>query len=175
METTSTTLTPNITDTVTYTITSEYNNNVLSSYNYVMKLLRLALFPFIMIANGTILIAIIKYKALHSYTNAFICSLTLADFLIGTVFLPLLTITILEGDDIYMNRTFCLFVTGPYFYTLYLQMISLLLISFDRFLFILYPFRYSTWINWTTVTITILSVWFVPMVGPVMFMTTWNK
>ena len=142
---------------------------------YAVKWFRTLLIPLIVIGNGMTVLVILVYSRMRTYTNAFIASLALTDVIIGAVFLPLFTLTITEGNDIYMQKWYCLTMVGPYYYTLYLQIFNLMGVATDRFIAIRYPFQYPTLVTRRTVTFVLVLVWFPPLAWPICFMLFWHR
>jgi len=131
--------------------------------------------PFMIIGNGLTIIVIVKYRRLRTYTNAFVASLAAADLLVGAIFVPFIGFRLMEdGDELFKIKYYCLFNVGPYHYTLSLQLFSLLAISVDRFIAIVYPYRYFLFARWQVITGILLVIWIGPLIGTICFMTVWN-
>lgn len=167
--------------TLTYSIESYTENDDITTdelkkaANYVILWIRLLACPVIIIGNGLIISVIIKYERMHTYTNAFVLSLAATDCIVGSIFIPCGSLQLLFGQDIYKNKYYSLFLQGPYLYTLYLQLMNQVLIATDRFIAIVFPFKYPLLVTRKSVTIIISVLWTLPLPGPVCFMIYWNK
>ena len=156
-------------------IIEESSENIGDRIAYVMKWVRLSFIPFAVFGNLLVILSIAIYRRLHTIPNLFIASLAVTDFLVGAMFLPMLTLTIPYGDSIYMNKWFCLTINGPYYATLHIQLQSLIAVALDRFIAISYPFHYQTFATWTNAVLLLIFIYVSPIIGAVCFMTFWNK
>jgi len=143
---------------------------------WITRAILLFFAPLIIFGNGLTIVVIIKYRRLRTYTNVFVASLAAADFLVGAVFIPLKGFRLLEdGDRFLMTKYYCLFTVGPYFCTLAVQMLSLLAISIDRFIAIVYPYNYLSFATRKIVAGIVIIIWIGPLIGTICFMTFWNR
>ena len=136
--------------------------------------IRLFMSPIIVFGNVSTIIVIIKYERMHTFANALVLSLAFTDCIVGSVFLPFNSFYLFTGKDLYSYKFYSLFQQGPYYYTLYLQMMNQVLIALDRFLAIVYPFKYPLIVTRNSITVVLCLMWTLPLPGPVCFMTFWN-
>ena len=105
--------------------------------------------------NGLVVYLIITRTRLHNATNWIVLSLAIADFFLGAGYLPgriLLTGTSLMG---YCVLSFLIAASA----------LNLSLLTFDRYVFITRPLRYSTLLTSKRTVLLIITVWlasFVP-------------
>ena len=135
---------------------------------------RLFLIPVICTGNLLTCLVIFRYQHLHTHTNALVASLAATDLVIGMVFVPTSSLPLIVGDSVLKNRFFNLFMKGPYYYTLYLQLINLVAIALDRYIAIVYPYKYAVLITKRSVGVVITCMWLLPLPGPICFMVYWN-
>lgn len=93
------------------------------------------------LANGVILHCIIKQRSLRTVTNAFIFNLAATDFLLSVLCMPFVLISCIAGRWVF-GDIFCI-VTGFILSVLCIvSILTLVLISIDRFMAIKRPLKY---------------------------------
>ena len=108
-------------------------------------------------SNALTIIVICKYDYLRTGTNYYIVSLALSDLISG--------IFVVSGimNHIYTNElwfpAFCSVTTTVNLVIRTINLLSLFLISLDRFIFISRPLRYHTLVSARMVLISILIMW----------------
>ena len=148
--------------------------DLVQQISYGITWIRFLFIPLICGGNLMTILVIWKNEHMRTNTNVFIVSLAVVDLCVGTFFLPISSLQLIYGDEMYLNKLYSLFMKGPYFYIIYLQLSNLLVIAIDRFIAILYPFRYTIVVTRQTVTFAVISMWVLPLPGPICYMIFWN-
>ncbi|XP_068194883.1 G-protein coupled receptor 135 [Antennarius striatus] len=97
-------------------------------------LVLLAIFLLSSLGNSAVILIIVKHRQLRTVTNAFIMSLSLADFLTAVLCLPFSFVMLFSKDGVWMFHShFC--VANGFFNTCFgiISTLTMTLISFDRY------------------------------------------
>ena len=108
------------------------------------------------VGNGLVVYLIITRKRLHNATNWIVLSLAVADFIIGTSYVP---------ADILLTGQQWLVVHGVMSFLTAASALNLSLLTVDRYVFITRPLRYSILMTTKRAVLLIVAVWlasFVP-------------
>ncbi|XP_031569711.1 melanopsin-like [Actinia tenebrosa] len=105
----------------------------------------------IALENIVVCVLVICYKSLRTYTNGFIVSLAVADFLYGALIIPLFLANASEVINSYILSM-----------VLLANITTLMSVTFDRYLIVLHPFVYDTFMARYFFVVVIVS-WLVPI------------
>lgn len=105
----------------------------------------------IALENIVVCILVIRFKSLRTYTNGFIVSLAVADILYGALIIPLFLANASEVVNSYILSM-----------VLLANITTLMSVTFDRYLIVLHPFVYETFMGRYFIVVLITS-WFVPI------------
>lgn len=107
------------------------------------------------IGNSLIIAAMKMNKSLQTPTNYFIVSLALADLIIGTVLIPVSLAGSLQRPEWFYSKLFDFVLTQSFAASTF----NLIAISFDRYLAITCPLRYSQLMTKRRSKVTIVIIW----------------
>ncbi|XP_041352918.1 adenosine receptor A1-like [Gigantopelta aegis] len=130
--------------------------------------------PWIIFGNTLILIAVYFEHKLHTIPNAFIASLAVADLLVGLVTIPLYVVFYLKLPNVEKNKYLCLFRTSMALYSCGSSLLNLLLMSFDRYLAVIYPLRYHALMTPKRAKNALIVLWVFITVVSFVPLTGWN-
>lgn len=110
--------------------------------------------------NCLVIICICRYQFLWTITNRFILSLAIADLTVGisTAFYVILD-WIVTLDEKSNTILYCFLRIGVLDICLTVSVTSLLGVTIDRYISIIYPLHYSTIVTSTRATLAILFIW----------------
>ena len=114
----------------------------------------------IIAVNGLVIFLIHKKKTLRTLTNMFLTSLALSDFMSGLVGIPLLVIC-LAGDIINVCVSSTIFIR----FTAISSVCHVLLIAFDRYIFIVYSFNYHFLVTKRRAIVAIFAIWLLSLLA----------
>uniref|UniRef100_A0A0L8GJR8 G-protein coupled receptors family 1 profile domain-containing protein n=2 Tax=Octopus bimaculoides TaxID=37653 RepID=A0A0L8GJR8_OCTBM len=115
----------------------------------------MALFP-IVFFNLLTVICIFKYPTLRNYTNMFVASLASGDIAYGMLALiPAVTVKYLNGT----SRSVCILILSTNFCSAYLSLSNLTLLSIERYIAVVMPFKYNIYVTKQTTSAAILLSW----------------
>ncbi|XP_041352920.1 probable G-protein coupled receptor No9 [Gigantopelta aegis] len=134
----------------------------------------LFLAPWIILGNTLILIAVCFENKLHTIPNAFIASLAVADLLVGLVTIPLYVVFYLKLPNVEKNKYLCLVRSSTALYSCGSSLLNLLLISFDRYLTVIYPLRYHALMTPKRARDALIVLWVFSTVVSFVPLTGWN-
>ncbi|XP_041349180.1 histamine H2 receptor-like [Gigantopelta aegis] len=117
---------------------------------------------FICGGNMMTILAVYRNVPLQTNPNMYVVSLAVADLIVGVyVFFDSFWYNALTEDDI-AHCTLCNLSNLCAFYTsLFASMVSLVLISADRFLYICYPFQYEYLVTRRKIQTIIIATWII--------------
>lgn len=115
----------------------------------------LSLFP-IVFFNLLTVICIFKYPTLRNYTNMFVASLASGDIAYGML---ALIPTIMAKFSNYASRSHCILILSANFCSAYLSLSNLTLLSIERYIAVIMPFKYDIYITKQTTSAAILLSW----------------
>ncbi|XP_053347100.1 trace amine-associated receptor 13c-like [Clarias gariepinus] len=113
--------------------------------------------------NLLVIISVYHFKQLHTPTNILILSLSVSDFLVGTLVMPPMLIWRIESCWFFDMHYCIIFLVTSYFLTS-LSIYNIALIAVERYLALSNPFLYTDTISSTTMCIVVCSNWFVCLV-----------
>lgn len=110
------------------------------------------------IDNFVVILLVVFRKKLHTKTNCFILSLSCADFMIGFVVMPMdyMLSEILQEDEL----ADVLEIISDMFFDI--SAVNLCLVAFDRYLAVVYPFKYVIFLTRRRVCGLIITAWVLP-------------
>ena len=126
------------------------------------------------IGNLLVLVTIRNNRRLQTNTNCFIFSLSLSDLLLGVFVLPFSAVNTLTGEWV-LGAHFCNTFTALDVTLCTVSIVQLIVISFDRFLAVMFPFHHIRWVNRRRVYYVIGFIWAVSaLIGFVPIFAGWN-
>lgn len=124
--------------------------------------------------NLLILAAIYIDKTLQTITNAFIINLACADLLLSIIGMPFTLASSIKYEWVFgdtwckvngmANSLFCI-----------ASILTLAVVSVDRYCAILYPFKYATWITNKVAAGMIVYIWFHALLMACLPLTNWTQ
>ncbi|XP_068745032.1 octopamine receptor beta-2R-like [Montipora capricornis] len=138
----------------------EYNSTSNSSANAVREwylVLRGLVGVIILAGNGVVIYLIVRCHVLHTNSNWFILSLSIADFLVGLILIPIYTSCALwiSCNKPVLNMSFDLL--------LYVSLVNMCAMTGDRYLFIVKPLTYFQTMTETRVFVLVAAAWLIPL------------
>lgn len=113
----------------------------------------------IIIGNCLVLIIVWRNSKLHEPNYFFLCSLSVADLLVGLIYCPLLIASVIKQSWVFGN-SMCHAHAVTVSISLNASLMNLCAISVDRYFFIRRPLRYTEIVTRRRTFITISFVWF---------------
>jgi histamine receptor H3 len=108
--------------------------------------------------NFIVILCFMKFKHIRTNTNYYILSLSIADFLIGII-IPFYAHKMFNNGYWYFGFIFCRlwliidYVAGT------ASVLQIVVISLDRFISVVFPFKYRQWSNRKIIFLNIFLVW----------------
>ncbi|XP_070573438.1 adenosine receptor A2a-like [Ptychodera flava] len=121
--------------------------------------------------NGLVIWVIYQNKRLQTITNYFILSLAVADFLVGSLAIPF---AILTSYGLPANFEACLFMLSFLLGLCASSTFSLIGVSVDRYIAIVHPLRYHSYMTTKSAVAMIAASWFIAMIIGTLPMMGWN-
>lgn len=113
--------------------------------------------------NGLIIYSVMKYESLRAKMHILIANLAVSDLIVGAVLIPLdMTADIFHWKS---NKYVCLATLLLFVLSLGSSCYNLLIISIERFVAIMYPFRYSSILSKPKFAFMIFFGWFVCVIN----------
>ena len=109
--------------------------------------------------NILVCVASVKFSYLQSYSENFIFSLALSDIMVAALVLPFDIIYWITFPRWPLGGLVCNLWNSLFFLSLTASILNLTSISIDRFLAVVFPLRYHTWMTPTLNKIMIGCVW----------------
>lgn len=109
--------------------------------------------------NTLVCIASVKFSYLQSFSEQFIVSLALSDIMVAATVLPFDIIYWITFPRWPLGGYVCNLWNALFFLFLTASVLNLTSISIDRFLAVVYPLRYNTWMTPNLAKIMITTVW----------------
>lgn len=162
-------------DVITPNVTCQLERVQLKSFEFILPTVTLgALNVAVIVGNSLVILAVFTSAKLRTTTNAFVCSLAVADLLVGLMVLPFSN----------ANEVLRFWVFGPIWCSVWLavdvwlctaSILNLVAISFDRYVAISRPFKYHNLLSPKRGKVLVGCVWilsfvicFPPLIG-------WNE
>lgn len=125
-----------------------------------ISILPMLLTVFTVVGNGFVIAAICFSSRLNrKSTSVLILNLALADFLIGAIVMPVAVMQIFTGGVWLMDRLFCRVWTSLDVICCTASIVTLCIISVDRFIGVTRPLRYSTLVTKRRLCLGVIIVW----------------
>ncbi|KAM4691777.1 olfactory receptor 11L1-like [Rhinophrynus dorsalis] len=124
--------------------------------NILLFIIFLIIFIFTLIGNFLIIILVSKCQHLHSPMYFFLCHLSVSDIVIATSIVPTLLFSILPGGKILSIHN-CITQLCFFSSTTTTECFLLSVMSYDRYLAICYPLRYTSLMDFQSCIL--LTVW----------------
>lgn len=146
-------------------ICSPYRNSSEPYYEFratadlVMGIICIVLIPLVTTGNLLILLCLWRFKKLRTITNSLIGNLSVADSIVGLVTLPVYALFYLYYSNVGCNKYLCLFKFSSVACSMSASMINLVAIGFDRYVAILHPLKYKTWLTTKRIRIFVIVMW----------------
>lgn len=116
-----------------------------------------------LVGNGIALVTIRRTPKLRTHTFALLTSLTAADLLTGVTLIWMvayqLPVYVFNGGKCYILLVAVL--TAPSRYPVYVSATHAAVISFERFIAVVYPLHYATWVTDTTIKWLVAFTWII--------------
>ena len=113
----------------------------------------------IIVGNLLVLIIVWRTSKLHEPNYFFLCSLSVADLLVGLIYCPLLIVSVVKQYWVFGNLM-CHVHAVTVGISLNASLMNLCVISVDRYYFITRPLRYRDIVTRRRTVISIVFVWF---------------
>ena len=133
-------------------------NNTESDVNIVVKVINAGIWTIttllVLLLNAVCLIILPKVKGINESTKVFLTSMTIGDFNLGVFYyLPMIGVAITGGT--WPFGAFCYVQALVIRQGLLMNMMSAVLITFDRYTAVVHPLRYVSWVTeWRAKIIT---------------------
>ncbi|KAL2094467.1 hypothetical protein ACEWY4_009186 [Coilia grayii] len=108
--------------------------------------------------NLLVIISICHFKQLHTPTNLLILSLSVSDFMVGLIVIPIESIKLIESCW-YFGKTFCSIFQATVFTVIFVSLYNLVLIAVDRYYAICEPLLYCSRMTMTKTVLFIFLIW----------------
>ena len=118
---------------------------------------------FIIIGNGLVIYLITTRRKLRTKTNWFILSLAVADFYFGATFFPRRSLCSIYDETCVNNVIIIVYCISTFF--MFASVMNLCMLTLDRYLAIVKPMRYVTFMTIKRVALLISAAWSVAFVG----------
>ncbi|XP_059173770.1 adenosine receptor A2b-like [Physella acuta] len=118
--------------------------------------------PIIIVSNILIFWGIVLYPGFYNSNNIFLLSLAVFDFLVGLIATPMTLLSKLSDVNEYMTSTkqLCLLKLASMSFSVGGSLYSLLIISIDRYLAIMFPLKYKKWVTAERAYKVVFFIWF---------------
>ena len=113
----------------------------------------------IIVGNFLVLIIVWRTSKLHEPNYFFLCSLSVADLLVGLIYCPLLIVSVVKQSWMFGNLM-CHVHAVTVGISLNASLMNLCAISVDRYYFITSPLRYTDIVTRRRTVVSIVFVWF---------------
>lgn len=155
-------------DTILYVTSS--GSKVTFGY-FVVCILSIILAGWMIFLNGLVIHALLNKKRHSEVTDYFVSSLSIADLVTGILLLYVTSYSLIQ----YQNQWECLFRFGLTYAVSQSSFTHILAITIDRYVKIIFPFRYFTLITKKTVIITSSTIWFFSIIIGLLPLLGWHK
>ncbi|XP_041663036.1 olfactory receptor 10AG1-like [Cheilinus undulatus] len=130
-------------------------------YRYVCFLIMLAVYILIICCNSIVVYLIVIHRNLHEPMYIFIAALLINSILFSTNIYPKLLVDFLSEKQTIVHPA-CIFQAVTYYVLTYSEFLLLSAMAYDRYISICKPLQYAAIMRKTTVTVTLVTAWFVP-------------
>ncbi|XP_020893180.1 octopamine receptor Oamb-like [Exaiptasia diaphana] len=112
------------------------------------------------LGNSLVCISMVKCSFLRrTLSNYLVVSLALSDLLVCTSVLPFDIIYWMDFPQWTIGGYACNIWNSLFYLMMTASVMNLVLISGDRFIAVVYPFRYPTWVTYRVIKVLLTSVW----------------
>nr|XP_006822243.1 PREDICTED: tyramine receptor ser-2-like [Saccoglossus kowalevskii] len=112
------------------------------------------------VGNLTVILVFIIYKELRSrQTNYLILNLAVTDWLLSILVMPFHVTEMITGNGWYFGYIWCVIWLSLENWLNFASILSLIVISLDRYIYIQHPYQYIHYITFRTILIEIVLVW----------------
>lgn len=161
---------PIVVSTIAYLAPAQASD-FLRRFDIVIAFLLIIFVPVIVLANGFVITSVFVFKRLRHHDNYLVCSLAFADLLVGMITCPAHIGTYLALHSFFSSRNSCLFLFASMVLGCGASLHNLLLIAIDRYIAIVYPFRYLKLKSLMYLYIALALMWtYVTVLSAVPFM-----
>ena len=145
-----------------FTTNGSYNvflrNSSIGTFSYVEFSILTVLTPCVLVGNISVLACLIKFPRLRTSMNLLIANLAIGDVLIGLLTAPLYALMYIS-EELSMNKWLCLIKFSAVIGSFSCTLITLALLSVERYLAVFHPLHYNAWITKQRMKIAIAIVW----------------
>ncbi|XP_063060307.1 trace amine-associated receptor 13c-like [Engraulis encrasicolus] len=132
---------------------------VRSKPEYMLMYIFFSLLSFFTVSmNLLVIISICHFKQLHTPTNLLILSLSVSDFMVGLIVIPIESIRLIESCW-YFGKTFCSIFQATVFTVIFVSLYNLVLIAVDRYYAVCEPLLYCSRMTMTKTMMLIILMW----------------
>ncbi|KAK6109940.1 7 transmembrane receptor (rhodopsin family) protein [Brugia pahangi] len=139
-------------------------SSYLTAHQIIIAIVLIILIFFVIVGNTLVILSVIIYKRMRTFTNKLLTSLATADLLVGLFVMPLSLLDLLLNHAWPFDMLLCkvwstsdvLFCTA--------SILNLCVISIDRYLAISKPLKYSRTRNRKTAALLLGSVWLISFI-----------
>lgn len=150
---------------------------VMLAYN-IFVVVAAVLIPIAVVTNILIFSGIVLYPAFHNPTNVLMFSIACYDLIIGVIVLPAYILCYASkatNGFIGGNKYLCLFKLSTPMISADGSLYSLMLLSIDRYLAVLFPLRYTNWVTIRRAVFVTIGVGVFVCVRAYVPMMGWNR
>uniref|UniRef100_A0A8C4RHW0 G-protein coupled receptors family 1 profile domain-containing protein n=1 Tax=Erpetoichthys calabaricus TaxID=27687 RepID=A0A8C4RHW0_ERPCA len=108
--------------------------------------------------NLFVIITVSYFRQLHTPTNFFVVSLAVADFLNGLLIMPVQFFTLIDYCW-YFGDAFCPYYMTYFYCLIFVSVLNLVIVSFDRYFAVCNPFFYSRYVKKSVAGTCIIFIW----------------
>ncbi|XP_069041848.1 trace amine-associated receptor 13c-like [Lepisosteus oculatus] len=135
----------------------------------VMYISAVAVVMLTVCGNLVVIISISHFKQLHTPTNFIMLSLAVADFLVGTIVMPVSSFFLIETCW-YFGEMFCILYKILFFFLTSVSIGNVACIAIDRYFVVCHPLLYSTKVKVNVTASVILLNWMISLLYNSTFM-----
>lgn len=123
------------------------------------------------VGNACVIVVFLKYRSMRSVTNYYVLSLAVADLLVGMIAVPFAIVTSVELPKLFEA---CLFMNSLLMALCTSSIFSLVALSIDRYIAIIYPLHYKTTMTAKHSLIAIFTSWVLAIIVGLLPLFGWN-
>ncbi|VDP15113.1 unnamed protein product [Onchocerca flexuosa] len=136
----------------------------LTVHQIIIAIVLIVLIFFVVIGNTFVILSVIIYKRMRTFTNKLLTSLATADFLVGLFVMPLSLLDLLLDHVWPFDMLLCQIWSTSDVLFCTASILNLCVISIDRYLAISDPLKYSRTRNRKTAALLLGSVWLISLI-----------